>query len=747
MRGFYHRCRKLMAMVLCVSMLTAMMPSGALAGRSLYMPNQLTVVEAEAFENDKSMDELFLAEGVKRIESRAFAGTGLTFVVLPASLTFIADDAFDSCAEDIFFCVVKGSYAEEWCGRSGKDYYSIDSSSAVCTLADLPDQSMTGAEGTAEVNLHDTDACTVSLVDETVTWLKAAVNGQKAELTVEINNSGAVRTAQVAVRCAHGNTRLISVTQAACEAPTLQVTCDGKAVSDGGKLDKLNAHTAAQLNFTFATTHAASMTVTMTDGKDQPVSGVGYTGAVMNEWKLALPDGLAEDTYKITVTVSDGKDADDGLPHTAAVSMTMTVLDADHCPIAALPAAVTLSAKEDTQSLQLAGDQVTSASWADQGKTEEAAKWLTVTYSEDSVTFAARENYALEARSQDVQLTCAHGLTKTLTVTQQASADPAIALTVSYGGEEVAPGETVFRVNNGKSREMTIDLKGNEAVRSLTVALVDGDIKPVQVEGLPYTGKAMEALTFTVPEGIACGNYKLVIVADSSTVAGDQWRQTMTYTGVVSIGQAPVPYDDMSKEYKSSIYYERLMDVTLTGDKAYDMIQIAKSQLGYHEGALNGDSDKTNDCTEYCRWLGHNFTAWCAAFVSWCAYLANVNSIHPNLQAAPGRLFTSAADGHVYSFRSYAEVKQSASTPITFMNDANRCTYVKRGEFIPQRGDLVIFSNNRYALAHIGVVDYYADGVVYYYDGNGDKSEKVKYNSMELDNTTVCMYMRPNFDR
>ena len=87
--------------------------------------------------------------------------------------------------------------------------------------------------------------------------------------------------------------------------------------------------------------------------------------------------------------------------------------------------------------------------------------------------------------------------------------------------------------------------------------------------------------------------------------------------------------------YKTSVYYERLLEARagLTGDHRYDVILVALSQIGYHEGDSDADMDGwnlggSNNYVEYNRLFtkleGNWGYAWCAAFVSWCQFQAGV---------------------------------------------------------------------------------------------------------------------------
>ena len=78
--------------------------------------------------------------------------------------------------------------------------------------------------------------------------------------------------------------------------------------------------------------------------------------------------------------------------------------------------------------------------------------------------------------------------------------------------------------------------------------------------------------------------------------------------------------------YTSSSYYKALSEVELTGDQITDICNVAKTQVGYHEGS--------GSYTEYGVWYGTQGD-WCNVFVSWCAYVAGVPaSIFPKLASA-----------------------------------------------------------------------------------------------------------------
>ena len=77
-----------------------------------------------------------------------------------------------------------------------------------------------------------------------------------------------------------------------------------------------------------------------------------------------------------------------------------------------------------------------------------------------------------------------------------------------------------------------------------------------------------------------------------------------------------------SKYYKKSKFYKRLMALKLSGSSRTNILAIANSQMGYHEGnktsQMGGTSSGSKNYTEYGYYYGLQ-GAWCAMFVNWCA--------------------------------------------------------------------------------------------------------------------------------
>ena len=57
---------------------------------------------------------------------------------------------------------------------------------------------------------------------------------------------------------------------------------------------------------------------------------------------------------------------------------------------------------------------------------------------------------------------------------------------------------------------------------------------------------------------------------------------------------AVAPTYNVSSQYKQTNYYNPLVDYKLTGDERFDVVSIAMTQYGYHEGNSEDDMDGAN---------------------------------------------------------------------------------------------------------------------------------------------------------
>lgn len=207
---------------------------------------------------------------------------------------------------------------------------------------------------------------------------------------------------------------------------------------------------------------------------------------------------------------------------------------------------------------------------------------------------------------------------------------------------------------------------------------------------------------------------------------------------------AAEPSYQMSEGYMSGKFYKNFTDVKLTGDERKDVIAIALSQLGYHEG--NSDEDFAGDRTDGVRdFVEYNVLAgkydnnqgngisygyyWCASFVNWCLRQAGVSR-----EASAG-----------------AEI--SCQRWIAACSDAG--IYKIRGSYIPQSGDMIFFRDKGSSLSstHIGLVLYVDGGNVYTVEGNtsftNDYSSDGEYVALKhypLDSDYIVGYGCPGYN-
>lgn len=66
---------------------------------SVVVPNNVTVIGANAFQNRTQFTDIVLPSGLKRIESGAFQGcTGLQSITIPESVEYLGDNVFNGCS-------------------------------------------------------------------------------------------------------------------------------------------------------------------------------------------------------------------------------------------------------------------------------------------------------------------------------------------------------------------------------------------------------------------------------------------------------------------------------------------------------------------------------------------------------------------------------------------------------------------------------------------------------------------------
>ncbi len=225
----------------------------------------------------------------------------------------------------------------------------------------------------------------------------------------------------------------------------------------------------------------------------------------------------------------------------------------------------------------------------------------------------------------------------------------------------------------------------------------------------------------------------------------------------ISVGTSPLPLEIeagavdasyiMSDSYKSGRYYENLQRLHLSGDQARDVIAIAMSQIGYHEGNSEGELDGlgstgTRDFVEYNVLYGKldnnqgNGVSygyyWCASFVNWCLRMAGVDEE------------ASGSEVSCHQWYSYSKKADGGRDKM----------FYDKWEMVPVEGDIVFFKDtgSSFDSTHVGLVRYSAGGRVYTIEGNtsngseySSNGEYVALKSYDLSDKYIVGYARPHY--
>ncbi len=199
-------------------------------------------------------------------------------------------------------------------------------------------------------------------------------------------------------------------------------------------------------------------------------------------------------------------------------------------------------------------------------------------------------------------------------------------------------------------------------------------------------------------------------------------------------GAALTPtYDGMTSAFRNSRYYLNLQALTLTGDERTDLVMVAMSQLGYHEGNSSAQCNGENR-TGSGNWVEYNYRngavdqygngkqtyayPWCASFVSYCARTAGISS---------AVLPTSVSCARWVSY--FSSVGQYRS---------------RTSGYVPRQGDLIFYRSKGATVSdHVGIVRYTCGGMVYTIEGNSDNQVSLK--CYALNNTYILGYATPNY--
>lgn len=198
--------------------------------------------------------------------------------------------------------------------------------------------------------------------------------------------------------------------------------------------------------------------------------------------------------------------------------------------------------------------------------------------------------------------------------------------------------------------------------------------------------------------------------------------------GAVGLGYTP------TEQYAASKYFQRLKAITLTGDMGFDLLNVAASQVGYHEGdsysETGGENMRgTGNYSEFGYWFGREVmgyenglaSAWCAFFISWCARRAEV----------PQSVVCNAA---------YAKPDGAASRGAGYFH----VDEISPTGYLPKPGDLIFFDwDCDVTWDHVGLVCYVEGGRVGTVEGNANDGALIR--EYMLSDPQIRAYGSPNY--
>ena len=206
---------------------------------------------------------------------------------------------------------------------------------------------------------------------------------------------------------------------------------------------------------------------------------------------------------------------------------------------------------------------------------------------------------------------------------------------------------------------------------------------------------------------------------------------------------AVVPTYNMSREYRAEKYFDNFSRVELSGDGANDVLAIALSQLGYHEGDSDADLGGLNengerDFVEYNvlkgkldnnqgNGISYGYY-WCASFVNWCLRQARIPVKDAGAAEISCRRWLAAAK--------------------------NEGIYHEKSGYTPKSADLIFFKDegSEVTSTHMGIVLYSLPGYVYTIEGNTSNGSEFSKNgnyvaikSYPLNSQYIVGYASPRY--
>ena len=272
-----------------------------------------------------------------------------------------------------------------------------------------------------------------------------------------------------------------------------------------------------------------------------------------------------------------------------------------------------------------------------------------------------------------------------------------------------------------------------QAAQSLNLAVSDGELVGGVTAGLSCFGGDEAAFGLHVEGGVQPVSCRVSIWQDGELLwegetqdaARAATRALETVSEVTAkavwtdacgqIAQAEAAIPCAVRKIETRAEWERsFAGMAKTGEWPNDLLELARTQLGYEESAINFVVDEEGErqgYTCYGDWYGNDHAAWCAMYISFCLHYADVPE-------------------------AYFPIEANCAKWIRALD--NRGLYLKAGEYEPKPGDLVFFDWEGDGVAdHVGLVEK-VDEKLHTIEGN--TANRVKRAEYELNDRAICGY-------
>lgn len=179
----------------------------------------------------------------------------------------------------------------------------------------------------------------------------------------------------------------------------------------------------------------------------------------------------------------------------------------------------------------------------------------------------------------------------------------------------------------------------------------------------------------------------------------------------------------------------------ITGNQRTDIVEIAKTQVGYKGGTNSSQLDGNGPGGKYTKYhrdmgLGQG-EDWCACFVSWCAMKAGalntavINTFGCGNYIVKSKPYKKNGIGTLHPVRNYTYYyERYVKTPYQLYAE----------DYKPRKGDFFLTKTGTSSIGHVGiVVDIKQDGTIMVVDGNNEGRVKLRPLSM-TDGKVVAFY-------